>query len=67
MINYIKNIKKILDKTGWSQSQLAQKLGVTFATVNRWLNHRTRPHPGQLRQIERLYRNTVGIAIHVAT
>lgn len=26
-----------------SQPQLAKKLGVTFETVNRWLNHRMKP------------------------
>ena len=62
MSNYIVNISEILGKTGWPQTQLAKQLGVTFATVNRWLNRHTRPHPGQLQRIERLYKSTVGIA-----
>lgn len=61
MENYIAGIKEILKKTGWSQAQFAREAGVTFATVNRWLKGRNRPHPGQLRQIDRLYRDIIGI------
>jgi len=32
----------------FSQPQLAKKLGVTFQTVNRWLNRRMRP--GQIHE-----------------
>ncbi|MFH1640521.1 MAG: Fic family protein, partial [Candidatus Omnitrophota bacterium] len=62
MDNYIEKIKQILDKTRWSQSKFAEEIGVTFATVNRWLKGHTRPHPTQLRQIDRVFKNTIGIA-----
>ena len=61
MKNYIAQIKGILSKTGWSQSRLAHELGVTFATVNRWLMGHAQPHPGRIRQIERLHKETVGL------
>lgn len=61
MENYIEKIQQILAKTNWSQAQFAQEIGVTFATVNRWLNRRTKPHPGQLRRIERIYKTIVGL------
>ncbi len=59
--NYIGKIREVLGKSGWTQAQFAQELGVTFATVNRWLNGHNRPHLSQVRQIERLYKNIVGI------
>jgi Fic family protein len=61
MENYISEIKQILAKAGWSQARLAQEMGVTFATVNRWLNGHAQPHPVHLRQISKLFRNIVGI------
>jgi Fic family protein len=59
--NYIGQIKAILAKTAWSQGRFAQELGVTFATVNRWLNNHACPHPTQKKQIEQLYKNVIGI------
>lgn len=59
--NYIGKIREMLEKTGWAQAQFAQELGVTFATVNRWLNGHNRPHLSQIRQIERLHKNIIGI------
>lgn len=37
-----------------SQTQLARKLGVTFQTVNRWLNRRMKPGQIQTYHIEKL-------------
>ncbi len=37
-----------------TQTQLAEKLEVTFQTVNRWLNRRMRPRPIQEYQIKKL-------------
>ena len=59
--NYIGKIRELLEKTGWAQAQFAQELGVTFATVNRWLNGHHKPHLSQIRQIERLHKNIIGI------
>jgi len=59
--NYISKIRQILDKTRWTQAQFAQELGVTFATVNRWLKQHTKPHPAQLQAIDRLHKKHVGI------
>jgi len=61
MINYIRKIEQILEKTGWSQMGLAREIGVTFATVNRWVNRHTKPQPAQLRHIDKLFKNIVGI------
>ena len=37
-----------------TEQALAQRLGVTFVTVNRWLNHRTMPSELYAYRIQRL-------------
>ena len=39
-----------------TQEQLAKKLGVAFATVNRWLNDKYKPRKIQQYHIEKLLR-----------
>ena len=41
--NTAAELKKIRQLHGWSQEDLARKLGVSFATVNRWENGKTKP------------------------
>ena len=41
---------------GLTQLQFAQKLGVSFQSVNRWKNGRTRPLAIVLKQIEEVLR-----------
>ncbi len=36
-------IKQLRNKLGLSQEQLAKRLGVSFVTVNRWENKKTKP------------------------
>ena len=36
-------LKRIRQVHGWSQEDLARELGVSFATVNRWENGKTKP------------------------
>lgn len=59
--NYIEQLKSILTATGWNQVSLAGKLGVTFATLNRWLNGHARPHPAMQKAIYTLFKEQVGI------
>lgn len=54
-MTYSKMLKEILKSSHWTQEQLAAKLGVSFATVNAWLNGRTKPQKSLLSDIERLY------------
>jgi len=49
-----KTIKTIRNKLGLTQEQLAQKLGVSFSTVNEWENNKRKPSPLAMRQIEML-------------
>ena len=49
--NLLKSLRK---KLGLSQEELAQKLGVSFTSVNRWENQQTKPSKLARRQIETL-------------
>ena len=41
--NIAVDLKKLRRQKGWSQEDLARNLGVSFATVNRWENGKTKP------------------------
>ena len=47
-------IRPLRDLCGLTQEQFAAKLGVTVVTVNRWENHRNKPMPLALRQLQAL-------------
>lgn len=38
-------IKKLRDRLGLTQEQFAQKVGVTFSTINNWEKGTRTPHP----------------------
>ena len=61
-INYIEQLRQILAVESLTQQELARRLGVTFATLNRWLNRRAIPHKKRADQISRLYRELLGYA-----
>ena len=42
--NYPQRIKDLREISELTQTQLAQRIGVSFATVNRWENRQTRPN-----------------------
>jgi transcriptional regulator with XRE-family HTH domain len=50
----VRSLRKRLDLT---QERFAGRLGVTFASVNRWENGRANPSPLALRRIEDLVRD----------
>jgi superfamily II DNA or RNA helicase len=55
---YPERIKLLRGKLGLTQQALADRLGVSFATINRWENHQTMPSKlywSQLRQLEGLF------------
>ena len=47
-------IKSMRKRLGLSQEELAQRLGVSFTSVNRWENGQTKPSKLAKRQIDRL-------------
>ena len=54
-MTYTEMLREIIKSSHWTQEQLAAKLGVSFATVNSWLNGRTKPQKSLEADIERLY------------
>ena len=51
----------ILKASNWSQEQLAQQLGVSFATLNSWVNERSQPRKKAYARIEQLFLDIVGV------
>jgi transcriptional regulator with XRE-family HTH domain len=49
-------VRETRHRLGLTQLQFAQKLGVSFQSVNRWENGRTQPLPIVLKQIEETLR-----------
>ena len=44
-------VREIRELTGLTQEQFAAKIGVTYPTINRWENSRTKPSPLALKQL----------------
>ncbi len=54
---------RILQKlSGLTQEDLADRLGVTFAALNRWINSKAQPRPAMRKRIDALYRKYSGQA-----
>lgn len=53
-------LQEILRASGLSQEALAARLGVSFPTVNAWLNRRSTPRQKAISEIEALYAELVG-------
>lgn len=45
-------VREVRRKLGWTQQRLAEELGVTFQTVNRWENGKHKPSNLALKQFE---------------
>ena len=54
MTDLIKKLETYRLENKVSQEDLAQKLGVAFSTVNRWLNGKSKPNKIQSYHIEKL-------------
>jgi DNA-binding transcriptional regulator YiaG len=50
-------IKALRKRTGLTQEKFAAKLGVTFPTINRWENGRSKPSPLAMERIEILLKS----------
>src|SRR3989442_974838 len=53
-LDYSNRIKRLRGRLGLTQTQLAEILGVSFATVNRWENRQSRPSQLAWAQIEQV-------------
>ena len=56
-INIQKLVRELRKRTGLSQEKFAAKLGVTFPTINRWENGRSKPSPLAMQRIEDFLQN----------
>ena len=54
-MKYSSQLSVILQASKWSQEILAHKLGVSFVTLNSWVNKRSKPRRKALEAIDRLY------------
>lgn len=55
MSESVRLLKGIMKTSGWTQEQVAEKLGVSFQTMNAWINGRSRPRRAMLERIRMLY------------
>lgn len=53
------NLKKYLHLLGWEQSDLAEKLGISAASVSEWIVKGTKPRAHRLEKIAELFGITV--------
>lgn len=53
------NLKKYLHLLGWEQSDLAEKLGISAASVSEWVVKGTKPRAHRLEKIAELFGVTV--------
>jgi len=59
-MNYSDQLRSILKASGWSQEELARQLGVSFATLNSWVNTRSEPRKKAADAIRILYFEVIG-------
>lgn len=60
-MSYLQQLQSIQSASGWSQELLAHRLGVSFATLNSWVNGRSQPRAKARLNIEKLYLDIVGV------
>ncbi len=59
-MNHSDQLKSILKASGWSQEELARRLGVSFVTLNAWVNARSEPRKKAADAIRILYFEIIG-------
>lgn len=55
---FSKQLHKLREKLNLSQEQLASRLNVSFATVNRWETGKAKPQKAQMEAIQKLFEDT---------
>ncbi|MDL1888688.1 helix-turn-helix transcriptional regulator [Nitrospirales bacterium NOB] len=50
-------VRELRRRVGLTQEKFAARIGVTYPTINRWENGRTRPSPLALQRLEDLTRS----------
>jgi len=62
-MHIVQKLQIIQQLTGLTQVKLAQKLGVSFPTVNSWINQKSVPHQSKQRLIDNLYFESTGQSV----
>ena len=57
--DFAERVRSLRGRLGLTQTQLAARLGVSFATVNRWENAQARPSTFTWNQLQRLYETEI--------
>ncbi len=57
--DYAALVKTLRQRLGLTQEQFAHRLGVTFASVNRWENGQVKPSPLARRRLETIDQESV--------
>lgn len=47
-------VRRLRERLGLTQEKLAARLGVTFPTINRWENGRTKPSPLAMQRLQEI-------------
>ena len=55
MSETIRLLRGIMKTSGWTQEQVATKLGVSYPTMNAWVNGKSKPRQAMLERIRKLY------------
>lgn len=50
----LKNLRKLREKIGLTQTELAAKIGVTARTIDRWEDRKNIPHPERMKKLNRI-------------
>jgi Fic family protein len=64
-MNIAEKLRIIKRLSGLTQENLAKELGVSFATLNSWINKRSTPHKRKFGSIDKLLSKYMGIPIFV--
>ncbi len=62
-MNVAEKLKIIKRLSGLTQESLAKELGVSFVTLNSWINVRSKPHKSMLSSIDKLLSKYTGIPV----
>ena len=55
MQQFREKVKKLREKKGWAQEDLAQEIDVSLSTVQRWEGKGAKPSRHARRELERLF------------
>ena len=60
MENYSDKLKQILSATSWSQETLTPKLGMSFVSLNAWVNQKSEPRDAAKQKIDLVFAEVMG-------